>query len=897
MSNLSDVLGKPNKKHSSKVKGKGKKKSAEPPQKGKKNHRAFGVTNIVSAKRILQRNLDKQQQKEVVPLTSREETIPPPTLIVVMGPKGVGKTTLIRSLVKIYTGQNMTDCNGPITVIAGQKKRLTFFECPLDLYSMTDLAKIADLVILMIDASYGLEMETFEFLNLLQLHGFPKVCGLLTNLDKFRNIKTLQKTKKEIKHRFWTEIFKGAKLFELMGVINNKYRKHEVKRLSLYISRVKFRPLVWRNTHPYLLIDRIEDVTPAAITANGASSSLVKKNKNNSKGGRGFGNHDDYDDEEDEAEEAATSSLSLNKGEKEVTLYGYIRGSHLKTTTKVHLLGCGDFDISSITALPDPCPLKHDEGSREGAKLKLSRKKDHLLYAPMANVGRVTIDQTGDLYIDLKHIHYSKKDQLYLPDQQTLGNQEGREREDYDEYDHDDEGMEGTPMDLLRSMQDVKVGLDQQLKKSRGELHLFADGSGANNDNYDNDEYDDDDGDGDDDEVEEEEEGDYDENDDDDENADEEDYDEEQAGLDEDDDEENEILEENDEDDDSDNDDGDDSENDDAEDEEEAHAGSMIKRSSSSFSSQQQQNMKKNMMNSLLSSGPSGASSVTYSSDMNQFNDIMKQVYGNTWVHTSSGKKKDSSKTNGNHPVGLEEEEEGEEDFFVFKGRSGGSSSSSLSNKKNAYYEMNKVDSSRYWAYKPAFSFLSSSSSYAAGGSSGSSSGSPSPTSRVSPSEIIKKIHRGSSNYHLMKARFVTGAAAARKGGEENDEDNEDEGENDDGGDSEVAEGELIDLEDAGNDSGNEFDAEEEEEAGGSFNVLKKKRGKPGKKRVEDFEEDNEEDDDDQVNSEEEQEAMNERIDQELRQLNAQKKAMFKMKFDSEYDHRRTVRKAFSLLS
>ena len=30
------------------------------------------------------------------------------------------------------------------------------FECPPDLYSMVDLAKIADLVLLMIDASYGL---------------------------------------------------------------------------------------------------------------------------------------------------------------------------------------------------------------------------------------------------------------------------------------------------------------------------------------------------------------------------------------------------------------------------------------------------------------------------------------------------------------------------------------------------------------------------------------------------------------------------------------------------------------------------------------------------------------------------------------------------------------------
>jgi ribosome biogenesis protein BMS1 len=33
---------------------------------------------------------------------------------------------------------------------------------------MMDAAKAADLVLLLIDGSFGLEMETFEFLNLLQ---------------------------------------------------------------------------------------------------------------------------------------------------------------------------------------------------------------------------------------------------------------------------------------------------------------------------------------------------------------------------------------------------------------------------------------------------------------------------------------------------------------------------------------------------------------------------------------------------------------------------------------------------------------------------------------------------------------------------------------------------------
>ena len=34
---------------------------------------------------------------------------------------------------------------------------------------MIDAAKYADLVLLLVDASFGFEMETFEFLNILQV--------------------------------------------------------------------------------------------------------------------------------------------------------------------------------------------------------------------------------------------------------------------------------------------------------------------------------------------------------------------------------------------------------------------------------------------------------------------------------------------------------------------------------------------------------------------------------------------------------------------------------------------------------------------------------------------------------------------------------------------------------
>jgi ribosome biogenesis protein BMS1 len=206
------------------------------------NPRAFSVANIGRTKRTIQRNADRAQKKEYVPLNDRraaEVHETPPSLVVVMGPSGVGKSTLIRSLVKLYTNYTLTTVTGPITVVAGKNKRITFMECPNDTAAMLDCAKIADLVLLCVDAKFGFEMETFEFLNILQTHGFPKVMGIFTHLDQFRTAKNLRKTKKLLKHRFWTEIYDGAKMFYFSGVINGKYLKNECKQLTLFISRVK----------------------------------------------------------------------------------------------------------------------------------------------------------------------------------------------------------------------------------------------------------------------------------------------------------------------------------------------------------------------------------------------------------------------------------------------------------------------------------------------------------------------------------------------------------------------------------------------------------------------------------------------------------------------------------
>ena len=62
-----------------------------------------------------------------------------------------------------------------MTLVSGRHRRLTIIECPQEMSAMLDLAKIADLVLLLIDASYGFELETFEFINILQVPGGPSL--------------------------------------------------------------------------------------------------------------------------------------------------------------------------------------------------------------------------------------------------------------------------------------------------------------------------------------------------------------------------------------------------------------------------------------------------------------------------------------------------------------------------------------------------------------------------------------------------------------------------------------------------------------------------------------------------------------------------------------------------
>lgn len=123
--------------------------------------------------------------------------------------------------------------------------------------------------------------------------------GVLTHLDLFKNKTQLKKTKKTLKHRFWTEVYPGSKLFYLSGyhAFTNSYPKNEIHNLARFISVMKFRPTNWRTEHAFVVADRMEDLT---------SLENVRVD---------------------------------NKVDRTVSLYGFVHGTHLKPNVSVHIPG------------------------------------------------------------------------------------------------------------------------------------------------------------------------------------------------------------------------------------------------------------------------------------------------------------------------------------------------------------------------------------------------------------------------------------------------------------------------------------------------------------------------------------------------------------------------------
>lgn len=73
---------------------------------------------------------------------------------------------------------------------------------------------------------------------------------------------------------------------------------------------------------------------------------------------------------------------------------------------KAHIAGVGDYPLSGVTALADPCPLP------SVAKKKGLRDTEKLFYAPMSGLGELLYDKDA-VYININDhfVQFSKDDE------------------------------------------------------------------------------------------------------------------------------------------------------------------------------------------------------------------------------------------------------------------------------------------------------------------------------------------------------------------------------------------------------------------------------------------------------------------------------------------------------
>ena len=197
-------------------------------------------------------------------------------------------------------------------------------------------------------------METFEFLSVLQIHGFPRLLGVATHMDYLRENKQKKKMKKELRKRFEVEVPPESKLFFVKNLKKGLYDFKDIHNLSRFISVIIPREMEFKKKHPHLLVDRVEQ----------------------------------------------------NDGRPMV--FGYVRGGDIiqdENQKQFLLSGLGMVNYKSVTKVHDPCPVGIS-GQKRGL-----RKNEKVLYAPQSNIGMAMFDDTGD-YVEIpdKHVVFTKKE-------------------------------------------------------------------------------------------------------------------------------------------------------------------------------------------------------------------------------------------------------------------------------------------------------------------------------------------------------------------------------------------------------------------------------------------------------------------------------------------------------
>lgn len=198
---------------------------------------------------------------------------------------------------------------------------MSLVDPPRDLIAILDVAKCADLVLLVLGPHASLEEPSFDafgyrVLTALKAQGLPAVMGAAHGDNSMVSAKKATEGKKFVTRYFATELGEDTKLFHVST-------DDDTKNLVRALSASPPKSLSWREDRSYMLAQEVEYSSADGV----------------------------------------------------LCLRGYVRGPGLRCQHLAHITGHGDFAISRIAVASDPCPLPGSERAAASADAAMSSER------------------------------------------------------------------------------------------------------------------------------------------------------------------------------------------------------------------------------------------------------------------------------------------------------------------------------------------------------------------------------------------------------------------------------------------------------------------------------------------------------------------------------------------
>lgn len=176
------------------------------------------------------------------------------------------------------------------------KQRITLVKASRTVQSVLDVAKIADLLVLVVP-SEGVDDLGEQFISLLKAQGLPAVIGVTKGLSSLQ-VKNKKEKKRDLRKWFSSQFVDEPKLLPMDN-------KQEIVQVIRFLSSTKLKTIAWREVRPYLFADNIQ-----------------------------------YQEDP-----SGNGTLSVS---------GFLRGRSINVNNLVHIPNWGDFQLKQIDGVPDP---------------------------------------------------------------------------------------------------------------------------------------------------------------------------------------------------------------------------------------------------------------------------------------------------------------------------------------------------------------------------------------------------------------------------------------------------------------------------------------------------------------------------------------------------------------